>query len=238
VFGLIQRNGFGVAVQDPAFAGEFKSDRSSDIVVASWRDSLGRLQPFVCVYTSGFARDESKGAYDEHTALRSAELRVELPVDLTARLRGSAHVQTSRHDAIRPVAEGDGLCGAETPHEKPGTIHKHYAECNLKCDEQSAKRETFALSHERRVARETQQIIGLLSTPQNRRRQPEDCAGSYRNKECEGHDAHVQTRRSAEPAALLTVASAQSRALRINRRDYPVITQIRTASAEDRGGFS
>lgn len=99
IFALQQDNAFGVPVIDPTSVSNFASNRNSDVVVASWTDSLGMLRPFVGISTSGFSRDEQKGAYDQTSSLRSVQLRANALVDLHARFKASGGIEVERLSA-------------------------------------------------------------------------------------------------------------------------------------------
>ena len=75
IFALKQDNGLGIPVEDPGYTSTYLSNRSTDIVVASWRDTSTAWRPFVSASTSGLGRHDSKGTYDERSALRSTQLR-------------------------------------------------------------------------------------------------------------------------------------------------------------------
>ncbi|MEP6763960.1 MAG: TonB-dependent receptor plug domain-containing protein [Gemmatimonadaceae bacterium] len=87
IFGLVQKNAFGVPVVDPAYTSVFSSNRSSDVLVASWSDSIGIWRPLASASTAGFSRDESKGAYGT------------FPANPYDGARGAPTVSTSLNDA-------------------------------------------------------------------------------------------------------------------------------------------
>jgi len=99
MFALWQRNAFAVPVVDPASVSNFASDGHSDMVVASWTDSIAKVRPFVSVSTSGFSRDEQKGAYQQNTLQRSVQARANAEITFHERLKSLAGMEVERLSA-------------------------------------------------------------------------------------------------------------------------------------------
>jgi hypothetical protein len=153
VFGLVQRNGFGVPVDDPALTSTFSSTRSSDMLVASWRDSIGAWRPFASASTSGLARDETKGAYDQQTTLRSAQVRVESPFVLTPRVTVTAGMEIERL-----AARYTGRFPAQSYNPVPG------APTVASTLDAAATRDAVFLSVDTRPSGSTELITGVRSS--------------------------------------------------------------------------
>jgi hypothetical protein len=149
LFALRQLNGLGVPITDPAFSSTFTSDRSSDIVVASWRDSTSQWRPFVSLSTSGLGRAESKGAYEETSSLRSTQLRGELPWVWSDRFTilggGEAERIAARFDGRFPANAYNPAPGAPTT---PSRL------------DQAATRDAAWLSFDTRPSASTELIVG------------------------------------------------------------------------------
>ena len=75
VFGLRQQTAMGIAVQDPGLASTYRSNRRSDIVVASPRDTLGRWRPLFSLSTSRLTRGDSDAIYRTSSVLRMWQAR-------------------------------------------------------------------------------------------------------------------------------------------------------------------
>jgi len=118
LFALRQTNGMGIPIEDPAFATTYLSERSSDIAVLSLRDTIGNWRPFISASTSGFWRDESKGAYDEAATLRSIQLRAETMYEVSDRFNfvvgAEAERVSARFDGKFPANAYNPAAGAPT----------------------------------------------------------------------------------------------------------------------------
>jgi vitamin B12 transporter len=116
VFALRQQNAMGVQVDDPAVASTYLSNRTSDIVVASLRDTVGRWRPFLNASTSGLGRSDAKGVFDSRSHLRSWQAHGESAYELSARLTASAGVEAerigARYDVRFPASGYDPGAGA------------------------------------------------------------------------------------------------------------------------------
>jgi vitamin B12 transporter len=77
LFALRQRSDFGIAIDDPAAQTTYTTSRTSDVMVLSLRDTIGKLRPFVNASTSGLVRGDTNGAYASRTLLRSVQLHAE-----------------------------------------------------------------------------------------------------------------------------------------------------------------
>jgi len=118
IFALLQKNAFGAPVQDPASLSTFASDRTSDVVVASWSDSIAKWRPFASVSTSGFNRDESKGAYDLSSNIRSFQARFLSKFVFTDRVQATTGFEVERLSAdfrgTFPANQYNPVAGAPT----------------------------------------------------------------------------------------------------------------------------
>lgn len=153
LFGLVQRNAFGVPVVDPALTTAFSSERQSDVVVASWSDSIGRWRPFASVSTSGFARDEAKGAYQQSMSLRSTQAKLSAVFTLDARLAITTGIEVerlaARFDGRFPARQFDPASGAPT---------------TLSTLEAAAVRDAAYLSIDTRPSSSTELIAGVRTS--------------------------------------------------------------------------
>jgi vitamin B12 transporter len=96
VFGLRQGNTMGIAVDDPAVATTYYSNRHSDIAVASLRDTLGSWRPVVSVSTSGLARGDSESVYRTTSALRTWQAREETEYAFSPRVTTTVGMEQER----------------------------------------------------------------------------------------------------------------------------------------------
>ena len=116
LFALRQQTAMGVLVDDPAASSTFLSRRTSDVVVASLRDTLGPWRPFVNVSTSGLGRGDSAGVFNERSRLRSWQGHAETAYAWSARVIASGGVEAEHIDAAYdtrfPVNGYDAVAGA------------------------------------------------------------------------------------------------------------------------------
>lgn len=118
LFALRQTNRLGVPVSDPAFDGTFSSKRTSDLAVASWRESRGRWRSSASASTTGLDRNETYGAYAQHNTLRSYQLHGETVFERSDRFALTVGADVERlsafFDGRFPVREYDRAPGAPT----------------------------------------------------------------------------------------------------------------------------
>jgi hypothetical protein len=118
VFGLRQQNQMGVAVDAPAISTTYFSNRRSDIVVASMRDTVGAWRPLVSLSTSGLARGDSEAVYRTRSALRSWQARAETEYVWSFRATATVGAELERlnasFDVRAPMLGYDPVPGAAT----------------------------------------------------------------------------------------------------------------------------
>lgn len=153
IFALLQKNAFGVPVVDPAAVSNFASDRQSDIVVASWSDSIAKVRSFASVSTSGFERDEQKGAYEQSASLRSVQTRANTEIAFHERAKMLLGLEVERLSANFagkfPQNSYDSGTNAPTVSSQSTTL---------------ATRTAFHLSFDTRPTAATELIVGLRTT--------------------------------------------------------------------------
>ncbi len=96
VFGIAQKDQFGVEVTDPSFAGAFESDNATRSVVVSGQDVVGRLRPQWSVGYSTRARSQSFGAFLLDEEDRFFQARVEVAWDIAPRVLAHVGVESER----------------------------------------------------------------------------------------------------------------------------------------------
>ncbi|MFI5229256.1 MAG: TonB-dependent receptor plug domain-containing protein [Gemmatimonadales bacterium] len=118
VFGLEQHNTMGIAVDDPSLATTYYSNRRSDIVMASLRDTIGSWRPFVSASTSGLARGDSEAIYRTSSALRTWQGRAEMERQWSPRFTAMVGTEVerlaTRFDVRTPAVGYDLTPGAAT----------------------------------------------------------------------------------------------------------------------------
>ncbi len=77
LFALRQNSGFGIEVDDPSAQTTYQTARTSDVIVMSLRDTIGKFRPFVSASTSGLTRGDTNGVYVASTRLRSFNVHAE-----------------------------------------------------------------------------------------------------------------------------------------------------------------
>jgi len=95
VFGIQQTNTVGVAVDEASFSGTFDSDVSSRLLVATWRDVLGRIAPLVSVSEGRLTRREGYGAFTLDAAQRQRQLHAQVAWEARSNVvvRGGGEVE-------------------------------------------------------------------------------------------------------------------------------------------------
>ena len=96
LFALRQQNAFGIEVNDPSVPSVLSSNRASDIIVTSLRDTLGKWRPFINASTSGLRRSETKGVLDARSRLRSWQAHAETGYVWSDRLTTTAGMEGER----------------------------------------------------------------------------------------------------------------------------------------------
>lgn len=149
VFALVQRNRFGIPVQDAPSINDFASDRTSDVIVASWTDTISRWRPFASMSTSGFEREESKGSYRQTSRTRAVQLRLNSAVVMSDRLSLNSGVEVERlhidNRGIFPASQ-------DNPNAPDETFASRLSA--------AANRAAFYLSLDTRPTSNTQLILG------------------------------------------------------------------------------
>lgn len=116
LFSLRQQTAMGMPVQDPVAPSTYLSRRINDVIVASWRDTVGAWRPFVDVSTSGLARGDSAGVLEERSRLRSWQAHAETGYVWTSRVNATAGVEAEDVDAASynrfPLNGYDPVAGA------------------------------------------------------------------------------------------------------------------------------
>ena len=117
-FAMFQTDRVGVRIDDPGYAGIYRSDAGADLVAVSGRDAFGSLGVVWGVATSGSSKDEDFGAFrlEREDRLTQARARIEVPLrpgvalaagmeieDLAADLAGS--VPVASHDNAPDAAQ-------------------------------------------------------------------------------------------------------------------------------------
>jgi hypothetical protein len=94
-FALRQQSDFGIEVDDPSTQLTYVTARTSDLVVVSLRDTVGKWRPFVSASTSGLTRYDTTGVLSARSTLRSIQLHGESAYDLSDRVSvlGGAEVE-------------------------------------------------------------------------------------------------------------------------------------------------
>jgi vitamin B12 transporter len=102
VFALSQSDRFGVVVDQPAFSGAYDADESHSLVVASWRDVIGRFSHAVSVARAGSHRSQSYGAFqlDNGLGLTQAQVRSGFAATGWLTLTAGADLEHRTDDAV------------------------------------------------------------------------------------------------------------------------------------------
>lgn len=125
VLGLAQRGEFGVGAPGALAAPDYRADTRTALVVASWRDSAGPLQPAVTIAGSRYARDERAGPFALASDYAVRQLVARLAWQATPALR--LHVG-GEHERLVATFDGTAGSGAPIAVRSAGTRTAQYAE--------------------------------------------------------------------------------------------------------------
>jgi hypothetical protein len=102
VFALSQSDRFGLVVDEPAYSGSFDADESHGLVVASWKDAVGRLLPAFSVARAASHRTMSYGAFqlDNELHLTEAQARAAFAAASWLTLTAGVDVERRTEDVV------------------------------------------------------------------------------------------------------------------------------------------
>lgn len=115
-FAMFQTDQVGVRINDPGYAGIYRSDARADLVALSGRDGFGSLGLSWGLATSGSRKDEGFGAFrlERGDRLTQARVKVEAPVGRGIALAAGAELEDHAADLAGsvPVAAHDNAPAA------------------------------------------------------------------------------------------------------------------------------
>ncbi|MGH7554782.1 MAG: TonB-dependent receptor [Longimicrobiales bacterium] len=116
VFAIDQWNKLGVVVDEASYSGAFEADEEHDMVVASWRDRVGRIRTELAAATARAQRDQSFGVFALETSERVDQVRglaaFEPAAGLMITLGGDLERRTARFAGSVPEEGYDIAPGA------------------------------------------------------------------------------------------------------------------------------
>ena len=92
-FAMFQTDRVGVRIDDPGYAGIYRSDARTDLVAVSGRDAFGSLGVSWGVATSGSRKDESFGAFRTERGDRLAQARAKVEASVRSGIALAAGVE-------------------------------------------------------------------------------------------------------------------------------------------------